>query len=501
MSVFAPAAVSFLAGLVLVPLVRRVARDRGVVASPRPDRWHRRPTALMGGIAIWAAVLAGIASASPPQHHLWGLLLGGSVLVVVGFVDDIVRLRPATKLVAQIFAAAVAIQFGFRVEFFPFEVLNLAASFLWIVAITNAVNLLDNMDGLAAGIVWIAVVALLGSAAPAPSGVTLLSMSMSGAIAAFLIFNFPPASVFMGDCGSMFLGFVVAGLALAGTHASEAASFILVPALILTIPILDTTLVTVTRFLAGRSIAMGGRDHVSHRLVRLGFSEKQAVILLWLLAVLAGAAAVLGREAPSHWSLGAPLVVIVGFAILGRWLSREDLNRDGGSESFAGNDTSPRRLFLAVGIDLVLLIACYAFAYALRFQWDPTTPYWARFEESLPIVLACTLVAFAYGGIYDALEFRRSGESFRGYLASSTLAVLLSIGAITLGYRFENYPRSVFLLYGALAFVALILSREALRAILARSWLPVLGAARGRSFAGREAARRGGATYERTLPG
>jgi UDP-GlcNAc:undecaprenyl-phosphate GlcNAc-1-phosphate transferase len=461
MSAWLPWSVSFATALILVPVVREVARYRGWIAPPKPDRWHSAPTASMGGIAIWIAVVAGVTVASMGGAFSWkarfGLLAGGTLLCAVGAVDDRLSLKPATKLVAQLVAAALAVAVGYKIRFFHLEILNLLTSFFWIVAITNAVNLLDNMDGLAAGIVMIGA-GYIGWM-HAGTGDVALALTLVGSLSAFLFFNFNPASIFMGDSGSMFIGYTLAGLSLAGDDASNIVSFVAVPAATLLVPILDTSLVTVTRLLRGRSVAEGGRDHASHRLVTLGLSEREAVGSLWILALVAGASANLTKRFSYELGLGLLPVIIIGFGLLGVYLSRLSFRDEGDPELERQGyvrlalDISYKRRLLEVLLDFVLIVLCYYLAYGLRFEFEIPRVMFERFEQSLPVIVAMTMLAFFYEGVYRGFWTYVSAEDLTKYVKACVLAVLLSVLAIVLLHRFEGYPRSVFAIYGMLMFI------------------------------------------------
>jgi UDP-GlcNAc:undecaprenyl-phosphate GlcNAc-1-phosphate transferase len=473
-----PLPVSFLCAVAFVPVVRSLAWRGQWVAQPKSDRWHKQPTALMGGVAICAAVLCGMASATLAgalNQRVWGIVAGGVLLCALGAIDDRLHVKPATKIVAQLVAGAIVISFGYQTRFFELPILNIAASFLWIVAITNAVNLLDNMDGLAAGVVAIAA-AYLGwtHAGAADPAVTALALALVGALGAFLIFNTNPASIFMGDSGSMFIGFLLAVLSLSTTEASNVLSFVAVPAVTLLVPILDTTLVTVTRILRGRSIAEGGRDHASHRLVKLGLSEREAVALLWLLAVIAGGAASVTRRYSLALGLAVLPVIIVGFALVGVYLSQlsfvEEESAGSSSRRAPSNgyvqlalDLSYRRRVLEVLLDFVLIIACYYVAYGLRFDFDFNYFTRHRFYDSLPVIVAATLIAFFYQGVYRGVWSCVGTTDLLKYVRACALAVLLALAATTAAFRFESLSRSVFVIYGLLLFLSVAGTRFSFR--------------------------------------
>jgi UDP-GlcNAc:undecaprenyl-phosphate GlcNAc-1-phosphate transferase len=470
-----PLVVSFLSGLVFVHAVRSLAWKVGWIAQPKTDRWHQRPTALMGGLAIWGAVACGMAMTVLAGFCRveWSVLLAASSLCALGALDDRIHIKPATKLVAQLVAASLVISFGYHTRLFAEPVLNLAASFFWIIAITNAVNLLDNMDGLAAGVVLIAA-GYLGfiHADVAEPVATALAFSLVGALAAFLVFNFNPASIFMGDSGSMLIGFLLAVLSLSTAEASNVLSFVAVPTVILLVPILDTMLVTVTRILRGQSIAQGGRDHTSHRLVRLGLSEREAVSALWFLALVAGASASITRRYSLALGLGILPLIIVGFALIGIYLSRIALvDEKGGTSDVATPskyahfmfDFSYKRRVLEVLLDFVLVIACYYIAYGLRFEFEFSAFAEHRFYQSLPIVVAASLLAFFHQGVYRGAWSQAGTADLPKYVSAAVLATLLGLASTTVAFRFEHLSRSVFVIYGLLLLFALGATRLSFR--------------------------------------
>jgi UDP-GlcNAc:undecaprenyl-phosphate GlcNAc-1-phosphate transferase len=277
----------------LVPVCRSIALKKGVVARPRNDRWNSRPTPLFGGVAIAVTVL-GLALAAGDLRDLALPLIGGLAIVIVGITDDVISLKPATKLIAEIALAAMFVFFGERLHWSDVLAVDMLLTMLWLVVLTNAFNLLDNMDGLCAGIAIIAgaglLVGLIGRPDVGPESRYLAILL--GATTGFLIYNAYPASIFMGDAGSLFLGLTLASLTLTvggpAHDRSRILSIVVAPMLVLLIPIFDTALVTVSRLVSGRPVSHGGRDHSSHRLVALGLSERRAVIILWVLAATAG---------------------------------------------------------------------------------------------------------------------------------------------------------------------------------------------------------------------
>ena len=286
----AAALVAFPTGLLLIPVMIALARRLNFVAAPRKDRWGSRPTALMGGVAIYAAASLAVFAAVPDFRPLAGLYLAGTAMFVVGLIDDIFTLGPHYKLLAQVVAACILVAFGVHFAFAGHPLFSIALTLLFVVGITNAINLLDNMDGLAAGIALVSSLVLVAGGALTGRPMSAITAgALAGALLAFLIFNFYPARVYMGDCGSLFLGLMLAGLAIRTSGSITTMSgAILFPAIVLAIPIFDTAFVTIVRTINGRAISEGGCDHTSHRLVRLGLSEPQTVLLLCAASLLFG---------------------------------------------------------------------------------------------------------------------------------------------------------------------------------------------------------------------
>lgn len=316
------AAMAFGVAVAGTPGVIALAKARGWVAHPRPDRWGTRTVAVMGGIGIVVAILAAGLAAAPVRTSEGGLLLVAILaLHLLGAVDDRIHINPLPKLVVEVGVAALAWWIGGRFGAqWPLAVV-LPLTMIWVIGVTNAVNLLDNMDGLSSGVVAVSTaVAALVLATQGDVVGAALAVATAAACAGFLLYNVNPARVFMGDCGSLVLGFLVSWLAL---RAGQAVAPLLpagmtpIVAISLTaVPILDTTVVTIARVREGRPVSQGGRDHLSHRLVFLGFSERAAVAALWVLAAVAATPAWLTLLVPTAapWSA---LIVAAALAVFG----------------------------------------------------------------------------------------------------------------------------------------------------------------------------------------
>ena len=298
---------------------------RNLERRPEAGRWRTAPTPLVGGIGIYLGLAAGIllATLGPLRldGQLLGILAGATLLFVAGLVDDVWSLPPVAKLAAQVGAAAIVLSTGTSVEIVRADWSAIPIGVVWLVAMTNAFNLLDNMDGLAGSLAVIAAGFFAADAALQHSTrlVLAVSVALAFAVLGFLPFNLRPrkrALAWMGDSGSQVIGFTLAALGLASSYtvATSTVATLVLPVLVLAVPILDTTLVTIVRLLDGRPISQGGRDHSSHRLVSLGISETGAVVLLALIA------ATLGGTSLAYEAFGsgrfAALGVLFTFALL-----------------------------------------------------------------------------------------------------------------------------------------------------------------------------------------
>jgi UDP-GlcNAc:undecaprenyl-phosphate GlcNAc-1-phosphate transferase len=314
--------VALVFSVVGTPLARRLALVTGVVDNPNARKVHAEPVPLLGGAAIYLAFVVALFLFGGRQEirQVVGILIGATFVSVVGVVDDLRGLRPLFKLLAQVVAAATLPLVGLQVQLFPLEFLNIALTIFWIVGVTNALNLLDNMDGLSGGIAAIgAAHFLLLAAMNGQFLVGAFSAALLGACIGFLRYNFNPASIFMGDTGSLFIGFVLAALAikLRFLHTTYAITW-MVPIVVLLLPIFDTSLVFVSRLRRGvNPLTTPGKDHISHRLVALGFSRREAVLICWLAASALGMIAVFITQAGflEAYIVGTALLLSFGYAI------------------------------------------------------------------------------------------------------------------------------------------------------------------------------------------
>jgi UDP-GlcNAc:undecaprenyl-phosphate GlcNAc-1-phosphate transferase len=284
----------FAAAVGFTPITKRLAFRFGVLDQPSSRKVHQTPTPLLGGLAIYGALVLALVFFSPPFYlvEFGAILAGATWLMLVGFVDDRHGMRPWVKMSGQATAGIVLILAGIHVRIFASDILNYSFTLLWVIGITNAMNFQDNMDGLAAGITAVASTFFFVMAVQQElSLVSSLAAALAGASVGFLLYNFNPASTFMGDMGSMPLGFLLAVLAIKldfNVPAERQVITWMVPVVVLGLPIFDTALVVFTRLRERRSPMLGGKDHTSHRLVRLGLSQRAAVLFLYIVCAVLG---------------------------------------------------------------------------------------------------------------------------------------------------------------------------------------------------------------------
>jgi UDP-GlcNAc:undecaprenyl-phosphate GlcNAc-1-phosphate transferase len=463
------------AALLAVWVLLRSRVSRGLERTPDATRWHATPTPLVGGagiylglsVGLWLAVLVGPLTAS---EQLLGIYTGASILFLAGLLDDIRTLPPLAKLAVQLAAAGLVLATGTGVEIVHNPWLTIPLGLLWLVGMTNAFNLLDNMDGLAGSLAVISA-AFFASAAALQSGsrlVLVMSLALACAVAGFLPFNLRPgrsALAWMGDSGSQLIGFTLASLGLASSYtvATSTVATLVLPVLVLAVPILDTTLVTIVRLLDGRPVSQGGRDHSSHRLVSLGVSETGAVVLLALVSAALGATS-LAYEAFGSGRIAA-LGVLVTFALLvqfGSFLADVDRAR-----------TRTARLYLytrrlaEVLVDGALIAASFLAAYLLRFDGIGTPNQRHYFLLTLPVLLFCRFAALLLTGMYAGVwRYASSRDALRAAFAVG-ISEVITLGVVVLTYgELGDFSRSVFVIDALICTVAITGARFAERAII-----------------------------------
>jgi UDP-GlcNAc:undecaprenyl-phosphate GlcNAc-1-phosphate transferase len=475
-------AISLVAAIALTYVVRQVASRAGFVAKPKSDRWHKRPTAMMGGVAIFLTTILAYAAFVPKSTESLIVIAASSFLFLVGLMDDILNIKPYQKLFGQLIGATMVVGLGPKLPITGYELVDIWITVFWLIGITNAINLLDNMDGLAAGISVIAAGSLaVGFGLNGQADELLLVSIFIGALLGFLVFNFNPASIFMGDCGSMFVGFLLASSVLmgqAGGRSRGIFSILAVPILILFVPIFDTTLVTVLRKLWGRKASQGGRDHTSHRLVALGLSERAAVLMIYGFAICAGLLSLLVSQLNVMQSLALIGIFTAALTIMGVYLSKVKVYEESEEDLAAQNNAvfaflinvSYKRRVFEVFLDAFLITFSYYAAYVLLFGSLENTGNWELFLKTAPLLVILKLFAFLAVGVYRGLWRYTSVGDLITFTKGVFIGSVLSVIAVLLLYRFQNFSRAVFVLDGIILLLTIFGSRMAFRLI--REFLP-----------------------------
>lgn len=500
---FLLAAVTFIGAFLGTACIRRLARRYGWTAMPRQDRWHHQPTALHGGVgfcppfflaALWVfvwtsgavrsgeALLGNVSSALPLAA---ALLVGSFVMCCAGLLDDLKPFRPVTKLLCQLVAASLFVYMGGVFPLTTTPVLNVLLTYFWFVGITNAVNMLDNMDGLASGVVILAgttlVILALPSHGQTPEGVLAIPLGVAfvAALLGFWAHNRPPAAIFMGDSGSLCIGYTLAALAVpsplngymgirTGGAVVGPVLALLIPATVLAIPIFDTTLVTITRTWRAQKASQGGRDHSSHRLVGLGLSETNAVWLLYGLAGFGGMVAVLMQQYPDQslpfFGFFGLTLVLTGVYLGHVKVQTTEPDRIPPAWTPLVANLLHKRHAAELLLDTVLVVTCFYGAHLLRFEgalWPAVT---RAMVEALPLVVTSCLVAFFVCGLYRGLWRLISVTDVPYYAGGVVGGTVLSLATVTLFTRFsDGYSRSAYVIFAALLFLAMMGTRLSFR--------------------------------------
>lgn len=470
MSVWIPLLTAFAMALILTPLVRAAARRLSFYARPSADRWHQKPVALLGGIAMFVSFILTV-TATAPLRPLLPVLLASVLMFVLGLIDDVWHTRATTKLVGQTVVAALVVYFAPAVRITGFQVIDSLLAITWLVGITNAFNLLDNMDGLSAGVATIAGLCYLAVLMPATNPPIVAAIAaFVGATAGFLIYNFHPASVFMGDCGSLFIGsfLAAASLVAAPQFQTQLAPVALIPVFVLLVPIFDTVFVTLTRGLAGRSALVGGRDHTSHRLVALGITEPKAVMAMYGFALVGGLVGLSIEHLTFGYALILMALYIVWLVGLGVFLGHVEAQQGEAALRRAAplpsEITNQYRVY-EVLLDLALVSLAYYASLRIRFQDPELTHFLQYFARSFPIVIGCQLAGLWFAGKYRQIVGRFGSGELLTILRGIALGVSASVILVLYLYRFEGFSRGMFVFDGVILSFLLVGSRVAITTI------------------------------------
>ncbi len=327
-SLILTAVIAFLSSYYTTPVAREAAKRFGVVDVPDGElKAHGEPVPYFGGLAIFLAFLVGISLVSDYDSSIMGVLLGGSIIAMVGLIDDLGRLSPGAKLTGEVIAIYVLVKSGVRIEiiYLPtyFQVI---LTFLWMILMVNAFNLIDVMDGLSAGVAMISslfmfVVSMINGNV----NISILSIALAGALAGFLPYNYHKASIYMGDCGSLLVGFLLGSFTMVGKYTEHNHLGLIVPAVIFSVPLFDTLFVSFIRMRRGVSILKGSNDHFALRLRKWRLNVRQTVLVSYGFSILSG---LLGIGIMLSNLDSASILLLVNsfiFLVLGLWLKKIDM--------------------------------------------------------------------------------------------------------------------------------------------------------------------------------
>lgn len=321
---------SCLLALLLTPLVKKFAFWVGAVDAPNHRKVHTRIMPRLGGLAIFLAFVGAYFVISPALNVFnsdaaFGLLIGGAIIVITGALDDRFQLSPKWKLLGQLIAACVVVSFGLTIDLvnipfgetnLPIGWLSIPITILWIVGVSNAINLIDGLDGLSAGVSGIATLTILVLALMMPNAtVVLLSIILLGSIVGFMFYNFHPAKIFMGDSGALFLGFALATLSILGFKQAAVVSLLL-PIMILGVPLSDTFFAIMRRYVNKLPISAPDKSHLHHCLLQMGFSHRTSVLIIYGIALIFGGSAVVCSVLMSQQILWGWVVIVVALFLI-----------------------------------------------------------------------------------------------------------------------------------------------------------------------------------------
>ena len=425
--------------VLVTPVIIMIAKRTGMISQPQSDRWHSRPTALLGGIGIFIGVVSSIIWIGLLDSIYSGLVFGAVLIFISGLYDDVKGLRPYVKLIIHIIAGVLVMTSGvFLGNGLLPGYIAIPITLLWVVGITNAMNLLDNMDGLCSGIsgiigLFLGIIFLLND----QSVLSLLSFTVSGAAFGFLVYNFSSAKIFMGDSGSLFLGFLLSTIALMGTYETKSHVMLSlgIPLLIMSLPIFDTTLVTISRKYFNRPISQGGRDHSSHRLIALGYSERKSLLVMYGIAIFGGGIAIGLIYLNLSISLLLVILSLILFVGSGAFLSRVKVYSVNEYESLLENNGGKRvtlirtvlqykRQIVEVLVDSILVMYSLYLAAWLQYNGEIPHDFIASYPSLVTVLLPYSLIVF--------LVFRFYSDIWRYLTVSDSLRFVISVGVLAL---------------------------------------------------------------------
>ena len=478
--------------IVVTPAIIGIAKKNDVVAHPSQNRWHSESTPLLGGIALFIAISFGTYLSGIHNEIDMLVIISFFIIFFTGLYDDMKSMKPYVKLLFQIIASAMVMSTGILVgkgQLLP-DIIAIPITIFWIVGITNALNLLDNMDGLCSGISLI-ISSFLGILFYLEGQVELsiISFTVSGSTMGFLFYNLKPAKIFMGDSGSLSLGFILAVISLMGTfHTKSHVMLSLgIPLLLMSIPIFDTTLVTISRKYLNRPVSQGGRDHLSHRLIALGYSERKSLLLMFSISIIGGTIALGLKYLDLSISILFIVLILILFIGFGAALSRVKVyeRKDYNEIISSGKSkiTAIRTVLIYKRQIVELIVDSIIIVYSLYFS------IWLQYKGAIPthllddlfqiniIILPYSLFIFLIFRFYSSIwRYITLGDTIR-YMGA-VITVATSIFLLS-KYFFESFLHlTTIIIFYFVLFLLLTVFRGSERyigTIIRRSILQVFG--------------------------
>ncbi|MFA8437286.1 glycosyltransferase family 4 protein [Pueribacillus sp. YX66] len=327
---------AFIVTVITTPIVKKIAYQFNIVDKPTGRKVHEGDMPRLGGLAIVFGVVAGFLYLTPESPYMTRIVLGALIIIIVGIIDDKMTLSAKTKFIGQIIAALVVISSGLHIEYvtiplygkFEFGIFSYVITVLWIVGITNAINLIDGLDGLAAGVSSIGLATILiMSVLDNQMLVVALSVILLGPTIGFLFFNFYPAKIFMGDTGALFLGFSISIISILGLFKSVTLFSLVIPIVILAVPIFDTFFAIIRRMINGQKITRPDNKHLHHRLISMGFSHRATVFIIYGVSTFFGISAIIFTASTLWGSLLIIILVLLTLQLTHEIVGQIDKNR------------------------------------------------------------------------------------------------------------------------------------------------------------------------------
>lgn len=429
------------------------------IEVPRADRWNQNQTPKYGGVAIFISFTTTVFLYLDLDVYISSFVILSSIIFFVGLIDDIYNIKPVTKMLGIILLSIFCFFISFR--FFPSGPIyfSLPLTILWYAGVINAVNIIDNMDGLSAGTSIISLFLLMFFSFQLQQGeIYQLVGILAGSCIGFLFFNFHPAKLFMGDSGSLFIGFLLAtfSLEVASSDGKNIIFTLLFPVLIMAYPIFDTFLVTINRVRNNIPIYKGGRDHSSHRLVMIGLSEKKAVFFLYLISISFGLIAIQFNKI--HIRLFASILILFTLALigLGIFISNYRIKdnskiKETDENTFINSIYLYKKQILELFFDSLLITCSFTLSHYLRFEESSNPAIWKLHDSLLPLVISLKLLIFYYFKLYRGFWKYASVTDLLNVLKATFSSTLVLIFFLFF-FKVEYFSRSVFIIDFILCF-------------------------------------------------